>query len=279
MSNAVSNAVIDTNSTNSANSAKLFKKITVASVLQAFFIFCLAAALMHSALSGSYAILTTPRAFAYLIFAAILLFALGICSLFGVFSVCAKDSKKILVSIAVPMLIILIPLQMAQSSLGGGSLKSAGFDEYASGRAIPIASNHKNNKKILRGLDAANKKIVVSDDDFGNWYNEIDHNFDKYKDYTIVVKGFISREATLSKNQVRISRQFMSCCILDMSPFGFVAQMPKNMRFEHHQWVVVKAKIALGKVGLKGYLSDGIVLKVQSAKILHKAPSGYFYRS
>ena len=279
MSNAVNNAVIDINSANSAKSAKSSKKITFASILQAFFIFCFAAALMHSALSGSYAILTTPRAFAYLIFAAILLFALGICSLFGVFSVCAKDSKKILVSIAVPMLIILIPLQMAQSSLGGGSLKSAGFDEYASGRAIPIASNHKNNKKILRGLDEANKKIVVLDDDFGNWYNEIDHNFDKYKDYTIVVKGFISREATLSKNQVRVSRQFMSCCILDMSPFGFVAQMPNNLQFSQHQWVVVKAKIALGKVGLKGYSQDGIVLKVESASVLNKAPSGYFYRT
>ncbi|RIY20045.1 hypothetical protein CJI54_03080, partial [Bifidobacteriaceae bacterium NR026] len=41
---------------------------------------------------------------------------------------------------------------MSQSSLAGGSLKSAGFDEYASGRAIAIASNRKNNKKTLSGL-------------------------------------------------------------------------------------------------------------------------------
>lgn len=276
MSNAVNNAVSDINS---ANSAKLSKKITFASIIQVLCLFCFSATLMHSALSGSYAILTTPRAFAYLIFAAILLFVLGICSLFGIFSAHVKDCKKIMVSIVAPMLIILIPLQMSQSAPGGGFAKSAGFDEYASGRAIAIASNRKNNKKNLSGLDVVNKKIVVSDDDFGNWYNEIDHNFDKYKDYTIVVKGFVSKESTLSKDQVRISRQFMSCCILDMSPFGFVAQMPKNMRFEHHQWVVVKAKIALGKVGLKGYSQDGIVLKVESASVLNKAPSGYFYRT
>lgn len=279
MSNAVNSAVSDINSANSANSAKLSKKITFASIIQALCLFCFSATLMHSALSGSYAILTTPRAFAYLIFAAILLLVLGICSLFGLFPAHAKDCKKIMVSIVVPMLIILIPLQMSQSSLASGFAKSAGFDEYASGRAIAIASNRKNNKKNLSGLDVVNKKIVVADDDFGNWYNEIDHNFDKYKDYTIVVKGFISKESTLSKDQVRISRQFMSCCILDMSPFGFVAQMPKNMRFSQHQWVVVKAKIELGKVGLKGYSQDGIVLKVESASVLNKAPSGYFYRT
>lgn len=254
-------------------------KITFASIIQALCLFCFSATLMHSALSGAYAVLTTPRAFAYLIFAAILLFVLGICSLFGLFPAHAKDCKKIMASIVAPMLIILIPLQMSQSSLAGGFAKSAGFDEYASGRAIPIASNRKNNKKNLSGLDVVNKKIVVADDDFGNWYNEIDHNFDKYKDYTIVVKGFISKESTLSKDQVRISRQFMSCCILDMSPFGFVAQMPKNLQFSQHQWVVVKAKIALGKVGLKGYSQDGIVLKVESASVLNKAPSGYFYRT
>ena len=71
----------------------------------------------------------------------------------------------------------------------------------------------------------------------------------------------------------------MSCCILDMSPFGFVAQMPNNLQFSQHQWVVVKAKIVLGKVGLKGYSQDGIVLKVESASVLNKAPSGYFYRT
>ena len=253
-------------------------KITFAHIVQALCLFCFSATLMHSALSGSYAILTTPRAFAYLIFAAILLFVLGICSLFGLFPARARDCKKIMVSIVVPMLIILIPLQMSQSALASGFAKSAGFDEYASGRAIAIASNRKNNKKTLSGLDVANKKIIISDDDFGNWYDEIDHNLEKYQGYKIVVKGFISKESTLSKDQVRISRQFMSCCILDMSPFGFVADSSKNLRFKNHQWVIVKASISLGNIGISGYSHKGVVLKVESIKEISKAPSGYFYR-
>ena len=264
---------------NNVDCKKTKYKITFAQIVQSLCLICFSVTLMWSALSGCYTILTTPRAFVYLIFAAILLFVLGICSLFGIIPVFAKDSKRILVSLIIPMLVILIPLQMSKSALDQGFTKSAGFDEYASGRAIAIASNRKNNKKTLSGLDVANKKIIISDDDFGNWYDEIDHNLEKYKGYEIVVKGFISRENTLSKNQVRISRQFMSCCILDMSPFGFVADFSKNLRFKNHQWVIVKANISLGNIGVSGYSHKGVVLKVESIKEISKAPSGYFYRT
>ncbi|EPI56811.1 TIGR03943 family putative permease subunit [Gardnerella vaginalis] len=264
---------------NNADCKQTKHKITFAQIAQSLCLICFSATLMWSALSGCYTILTTPRAFVYLIFAAILLFVLGICSLFGIIPVFAKDSKRILVSLIIPMLVILIPLQMSKSALDQGFTKSAGFDEYASGRAIAIASNRKNNKKTLSGLDVANKKIIISDDDFGNWYDEIDHNLEKYQGYEIVVKGFISRENTLSKNQVRISRQFMSCCILDMSPFGFVADLSKSLRFKNHQWVIVKANISLGNIGVSGYSHKGVVLKVESIKEISKAPSGYFYRT
>lgn len=264
---------------NNADCKQTKHKITFAQIVQSLCLICFSVTLMWSALSGCYTILTTPRAFVYLIFAAILLFVLGICSLFGIIPVFAKDSKRILVSLIIPMLVILIPLQMSKSALDQGFTKSAGFDEYASGRAIAIASNRKNNKKTLSGLDVANKKIIISDDDFGNWYDEIDHNLEKYQGYEIVVKGFISRENTLSKNQVRISRQFMSCCILDMSPFGFVADLSKSLRFKNHQWVIVKANISLGNIGVSGYSHKGVILKVESIKEISKAPSGYFYRT
>ena len=264
---------------NNVDCKKTKHKITFAQIVQSLCLICFSVTLMWSALSGCYTILTTPRAFVYLIFAAILLFVLGICSLFGIIPVFAKDSKRILVSLIIPMLVILIPLQMSKSALDQGFAKSAGFDEYASGRAIAIASNRKNNKKTLSGLDVANKKIIISDDDFGNWYDEIDHNLEKYQGYEIVVKGFISRENTLSKNQIRISRQFMSCCILDMSPFGFVDDSSKSLRFKNHQWVIVKANISLGNIGVSGYSHKGVVLKVESIKEISKAPSGYFYRT
>ena len=47
MSNAVSSAVSDINS---ANSAKLSKKITFASIVQALCLFCFSATLMHLSL-------------------------------------------------------------------------------------------------------------------------------------------------------------------------------------------------------------------------------------
>lgn len=262
---------------NNADCKQTKYKITFAQMVQSLCLICFSVTLMWSALSGCYTILTTPRAFVYLIFAAILLFVLGICSLFGIIPVFAKDSKRILVSLIIPMLVILIPLQMSKSALDQGFTKSAGFDEYASGRAIAIASNRKNNKKTLSGLDVDNKKIIISDDDFGNWYDEIDHNLEKYQGYEIVVRGFISRENTLSKNQVRISRQFMSCCILDMSPFGLVVNYKNANKLHEHEWVMLRARVSRGNIGVKGYQRFGVVLKVTSLKSA-KAPTGYFYR-
>lgn len=248
---------------------KKHNRITFAKILESFVLLCLAAVIATVTLSGQYTLFTTPRAFIYLIIAAVLLLVLAFCAALGWFDVSARDSWKMLVSLALPALLIIIPLQSSQRFSAGG------FDRYAGGRAIAIRSH---NSK-LSGLSEKSREIKVKNDDFGLWYDEIDHNISKYEGYTITITGFVSRDTTFGANQFRLSRQLMSCCILDMSPFGFVADFSKNLRFKNHQWVIVKANISLGNIGVSGYSHKGVVLKVESIKEISKAPSGYFYRT
>ena len=242
-------------------------RITFAKILESLVLLCLAAVIATVTLSGQYTLFTTPRAFIYLIIAAVLLLVLAFCAALGWFDVSARDSWKMLVSLALPALLIIIPLQSSQRFSAGG------FDRYAGGRAIAIRSH---NSK-LSGLSEKSREIKVKNDDFGLWYDEIDHNISKYEGYTITITGFVSRDTTLGASQFRLSRQLMSCCILDMSPFGLVANYKNANKLHEHEWVMLRARVSRGSIGVKGYQRSGVILKVISLKSA-KAPTGYFYR-
>ena len=241
-------------------------RVTFAGLVESFLLLCLAAVIAVVTLSGQYTLFTTPRAFVYLIIASVLLVVLAFCAACGWFAVSSRDSWRILISIAIPALLIIIPLQSSQS------LSSSGFDRYAGGRAIAIRYNSR-----LAGLNEKSREIKVKNDDFGLWYDEIDHNLSKYEGYTITITGFVSRDATLGANQFRISRQLMSCCILDMSPFGLVAEYSSSKNLAEHKWVQLRARIERGNVGVHGYQRAGVVLRVMYLRTA-QAPTGYFYR-
>lgn len=249
-----------------ASKSEQRNRVTFAGLVEAFLLLCLAAVIAVVTLSGQYTLFTTPRAFIYLIIASVLLVVLAFCAACGWFAVSSRDSWRILISIAIPALLIIIPLQSSQS------LSSSGFDRYAGGRAIAIRYNSR-----LAGLNEKSREIKVKNDDFGLWYDEIDHNLSKYEGYTITITGFVSRDATLGANQFRISRQLMSCCILDMSPFGLVAEYSSSKNLAEHKWVQLRARIERGNVGVHGYQRAGVVLRVISLRTA-QAPTGYFYR-
>lgn len=250
-----------------ASKSEQHNRVTFAGLVEAFLLLCLAAVIAVVTLSGQYTLFTTPRAFVYLIIASVLLVVLAFCAACGWFAVSSRDSLRILISIAIPALLIIIPLQSSQS------LSSSGFDRYAGGRAIAIRSYNSR----LAGLNEKSREIKVKNDDFGLWYDEIDHNLSKYEGYTITITGFVSRDATLGANQFRISRQLMSCCILDMSPFGLVAEYSSSKNLAEHKWVQLRARIERGNVGVHGYQRAGVVLRVISLRST-QAPTGYFYR-
>lgn len=187
----------------------------------------LGAAIVYSTTSGSYITLTTPRSLPYLIVGAILLFALSVAAWLGVFHADERSSFRFLVALVIPTLLIAVPFQP-----GNGT----GFDTYAAGRAIAIRRDaHKPaGFAHLHGLDEERKTITISDDEFGSWFSHIDHNPQRYIGYRGRLTGFVYKPSTLGAHEFELSRQFMSCCILDMTPFGFTTHYAKTAHLQEH---------------------------------------------
>lgn len=59
----------------------------------------------------------------------------------------------------------------------------------------------------------------------------------------IKIKGFIYRENGLADNQLIIGRMAMTHCIADISPYGFVAELPDASRYANDSWVTITGTI------------------------------------
>ena len=239
----------------------------------------LTVALAVLTVSGEYTHFTTPRTLPYLIIAIVLLAALSVCAWTGIFHATPRSAGRMLVALAVPALLIAIPAQASTST--------SGFDKYAGGRAIAInyssessRSSGKSKSHGLKGLDEADKTITIANDDFGSWFEVIDHDPQQYVGYTVKLTGFVSTPSTLGSRQFLISRQLMSCCILDMTPFGFTATYGGGKQLKQYEWLNITGTLAMGTIGESGYSHQGLVLQVNDVSAVDSAttPVGYFYR-
>lgn len=246
-------------------------KATAADRVESLCLLGLDCAMTALTASGQYTRFTTPRTLPYVIFAIVLVSVLAGAAWTGLFRTSPRECVTMLVSFLVPALLLAIPMQ-AQASTG--------FDKYAGGRAIAIAQSQ--GTQGLHGLDAARRTITVSNDEFGAWYEHIDHNPGQYVGYTIHVTGFVSTSATLGAQQFLVARQLMSCCILDMTPFGFTAQKDPSQAghlrlYPNETWVKITGRLEPGTIGKTGYSYQGMVLHISSISRA-AAPTGYFYQ-
>lgn len=100
----------------------------------------------------------------------------------------------------------------------------------------------------LPGLDVKNKKITVSNDDFGLWISEIFANMEKYKGYQITMTGFVFKDPELFKeNEFVPARLMMSCCAADLAPAGLLCKYDKTSELKADSWVTVQGTLHIGK--------------------------------
>lgn len=98
----------------------------------------------------------------------------------------------------------------------------------------------------LSGLDAANKTISVSNDEFYSWIVEIYTNLDKYEGYTITVTGFVFKDPKY-KNEFVPARLAMTCCTADLTPLGMVCKYDKVAELKANSWVTVEGVLHKGQ--------------------------------
>lgn len=231
----------------------------------------LAAAIIHALASGSYATLATPRSKPYLMAASAILLVFAVAACCGAFHASAHSSRRWLVALIVPALLVTVPFRPAADA--------SGFDPYAGGRAIPISHDVYGDVGAahLHGLDDGRRIITIRDDEFGAWVKQIGHHPDRYIGYRVRVTGFVDRPGVFNADEIQVSRQFMSCCILDMTPFGFVASSDRVKQLKERQWVSVEGELTEGTYGVSGHARRGLMLKVDVVRSVQQVPTGYFY--
>ena len=129
----------------------------------------------------------------------------------------------------------------------------------------------------LPGLDVANKKITVSNNDFGTWLSEIYADMEKYKGYTVVMTGFVFKDPEiLKKDEFVTARLMMSCCVADLAPAGLLCKYDKASELKANSWVTVEGTLFIGQYEYAGEKYDDprlTVTKITPAKEV----DGYVY--
>ncbi|HWQ75900.1 MAG TPA: TIGR03943 family protein [Syntrophomonas sp.] len=129
----------------------------------------------------------------------------------------------------------------------------------------------------LPGLDIANKKITVSNDDFDLWFSEIYSDMEKYKGYTVIMTGYVYKDPEFMKsNEFVPARLMMSCCVADLSPAGIICRYDKASALKEDSWVTVTGTLFIGQYEYDGHKYDDpqlIVTKITPAEKVE----GYVY--
>ncbi|MFT8592160.1 MAG: TIGR03943 family protein [Bifidobacterium sp.] len=231
-------------------------------VIQGALFMLLALAMVAFIASGRYVNYVTPRTVPYVLVAVFVLASFAIASFCGTFHTSVNALGKIMVVLIVPTLMLVIPVQTSSAS-------SEGLN-----RAIAVSGSASTR---LSGLDASKRTITISDDQFGAWYDRIDRNSNQYLGYTIVLNGFVSQDSSVGASQFTASRMLMTCCVLDMTSFGFVVDAGTSRIPKDDSWVTVTGTLAKGTIGTKSHSYQGLVLSGAKIASSTDTASGYFY--
>jgi len=121
--------------------------------------------------------------------------------------------------------------------------KKSNMDNESVGSGKYVTENVFGEEILLHGYDEENKKIIVSHDEFSQWFNEIYMNIDKYIGFKISIKGFVYKDLELDEDEFVPARLMMTCCAADLSPCGFVCKYNKASELEGDTWVTVEGTI------------------------------------
>lgn len=241
--------------------------------------------------SGKYLTYVTPRMKPYLYFTAIVMGIWALAALGRLFRPQHRVRSMHCFMLALPILLLLLPhtplsaselagnyiswnvfpSQSGKSSYGSPQKQSPSGDYgYNATADIPAedpsgggnapgddpsatAPPENGYTAYLNGLDAVNKKITVSNDDFGLWLSEIYFNMEKYEGYTIVITGFVFKDPEIFKEDEFVpARLMMSCCVADLSPVGLRCKYDKASELKAESWVTVEGNLFMGQYEYEG---------------------------
>lgn len=237
------------------------KKINIEVLLKLIILIGFAFFFYHIIRTGRVLLYVSPRIIPYVKFGIIAMISLSLFIVRDLF----KSKRKVNIK---PYLFFIIPLFMAfiipTTSVGSKSMSftNAKSTEQISDIKQKNTSDNKitnqnettsnntptskiNSIKMDEGLKMQDNTILMNDNNFIKWIQEISNNMGKYEGKKIELTGFVFKDEAFKENEFVPARLLMSCCAADLQPVGFLCHYDKAKDLKQDTWIIVKGKIKI----------------------------------
>lgn len=179
-----------------------------------------------------------------------------------------------------PMIIFIIPLilgfgmqpSVLSSTALSNSINTAGsLSFYANGTRSASAdmlkeSSSQNNLNSINSVTPKSPNTTAKNSDLMQLYLSIDDHPEQVYDQHWRLTGFVYKDPKLAKNQFVISRFVVTCCIIDATPIGIIAESLDEPNLKGDTWIEVEGLLQKQVVGG----SD----KIKSVQNFHETDDG-----
>lgn len=92
-------------------------------------------------------------------------------------------------------------------------------------------------------FDVNAKEITIKDDEYAEWYRDINEEYKKYDGKTIKVKGRCALGGGLPEDSFVFGRHVMTCCVQDIQFAGLLGVWKDAGKLTHGGWVNIEAVV------------------------------------
>lgn len=85
--------------------------------------------------------------------------------------------------------------------------------------------------------------VVIKDEDFAEFYRDLNENTENYDGKTVMFKGIAAKNETLPADLCLVGRHIMTCCEDDINYGGMLCVIPKNAMVNNRDWLMITGKI------------------------------------
>ena len=138
------------------------------------------------------------------------------------------------------------------SSIDDGLVE--GVQSYTNGEVNSSAAGNQINQDSGKSTSNSNKglliqgdTIIMNDESFVPWIEELYGNLSKYEGKKIQIVGFVFKDKEFGKNEFVPARLSMNCCAADMQPVGVLCNYTGAAQLKKDSWVRVTGKVQKGE--------------------------------
>lgn len=129
------------------------------------------------------------------------------------------------------------------------------IDEYSDAENKNIIESNRNELQLI------DETIIMDNDNYVRWIQEIYENIEKYNGKKIQVSGFVFKDEQFEDNEFVSARMMMVCCAADIQPIGFLCRYDNAAELKVDTWIRVYGTIE------KGEFNGNVIPVIEADKV------------